>query len=88
MILILLIPCLLTSGDPSNVTIFGESAGAMSCGALSASPYAGKLFHRVIYQSGSIQVSLEAAQGAHRLPPRGVMLWQTGNVKGCCGWLA
>jgi para-nitrobenzyl esterase len=40
-------------GDPGNVTIFGESAGAMSVGALLAMPGAKGLFHRAILQSGA-----------------------------------
>ena len=40
-------------GDPGNVTIFGESAGAMSCATLLGSPRAQGLFHRAILQSGS-----------------------------------
>ena len=39
-------------GDASNVTIFGESAGAISCSILCASPLAKGLFHRCISQSG------------------------------------
>ncbi len=39
-------------GDASNVTIFGESAGAISCSILAGSPLAKGLFHRVISQSG------------------------------------
>src|ERR1700723_1325920 len=40
-------------GDPDNVTIFGESAGGMSVGALLAMPSARTLFHKAIAQSGS-----------------------------------
>jgi para-nitrobenzyl esterase len=41
-------------GDPSNVTIFGESAGAMDVNLLMTSPLAKRLFRRVIAESGSI----------------------------------
>lgn len=40
-------------GDPANVTIFGESAGAMSCATLLGAPRTQGLFHRAILQSGS-----------------------------------
>lgn len=40
-------------GDPSNVTLFGESAGAMCAAALLAAPEARSLFNRVILQSGA-----------------------------------
>lgn len=40
-------------GDPSKVTIFGESAGAMSCHLLCASPLAKGLFRACISQSGA-----------------------------------
>ena len=40
-------------GDPSKVTIFGESAGAMSCHILCASPLAKGLFRACISQSGA-----------------------------------
>ncbi len=46
-------------GDPANVTIFGESAGAMSVGTLLAVPRADGLFRRAIAQSGA----------AHRVVP-------------------
>jgi para-nitrobenzyl esterase len=40
-------------GDPGNVTVFGESAGAMSIGTLLAMPRADGLFRRAILQSGA-----------------------------------
>jgi para-nitrobenzyl esterase len=40
-------------GDPGNITIFGESAGAMSVGALMGSPLAAGLFRRAIPESGA-----------------------------------
>ncbi|WP_396604738.1 carboxylesterase/lipase family protein [Bradyrhizobium sp. YCK136] len=40
-------------GDPDNVTLFGESAGAMAVGILMASPLAHGLFHKAIGQSGA-----------------------------------
>jgi len=39
-------------GDPDNVTVFGESAGAFDTLAMMASPLAEGLFHRAISQSG------------------------------------
>lgn len=53
-------------GDPDNVTIFGESAGAMSIGALLAMPAAHGLFKRAILQSGAahrVNSSQTAANG-------------------------
>lgn len=40
-------------GDPDNVTIFGESAGAWSVTEMMASPLAAGLFHKAIGQSGA-----------------------------------
>ena len=40
-------------GDPNNVTIFGESAGAAMVGGLVGSPVAKGLFHRAISESGA-----------------------------------
>ena len=40
-------------GDPNNVTIFGESAGATMVGGLVGSPVARGLFQRAIAQSGT-----------------------------------
>src|SRR5690348_10697779 len=40
-------------GDPGNVTLFGESAGAMSVATLLGTPRARGLFRRAILQSGA-----------------------------------
>ncbi|MFF0747193.1 carboxylesterase/lipase family protein [Streptomyces sp. NPDC004111] len=40
-------------GDPGNVTVFGQSAGATLIGALLATPQAKGLFRRAIIQSGN-----------------------------------
>jgi para-nitrobenzyl esterase len=41
-------------GDPSNVTIFGESAGSYSVSIQMATPLARGLFHKAIGESGSV----------------------------------
>ncbi|WP_354699638.1 Carboxylesterase [Paraconexibacter sp. AEG42_29] len=51
-------------GDTGNVTAFGQSAGAMTLGALLASPVSRGLVHRAALQSGGQNVILSAEQGA------------------------
>lgn len=46
-------------GDPDNVTIFGESAGAMSVGTLMGMPAASGLFRRAVPQSGAASNAAE-----------------------------
>jgi para-nitrobenzyl esterase len=65
-------------GDPGCVTLFGESAGAMSIGALLVSPRARGLFRRAILQSGAahnVSLPAQAARAAEeflaRLGPLG-----------------
>ncbi len=57
-------------GDPGNVTVFGESAGAMSVATLMAMPAAAGLFHKAVAQSGATGATLapeQAARTAHEL---------------------
>jgi para-nitrobenzyl esterase len=57
-------------GDPDQVTVMGESAGAMSIGVLLAMPEARGLFQRAILQSGAasnVTTRSEAAQVAQAL---------------------
>ena len=53
-------------GDPDAVTIFGESAGAMSVGTLLSMPGARGLFRRAIAQSGAAD-RVVAAETAERV---------------------
>jgi para-nitrobenzyl esterase len=48
-------------GDPDNVTVFGQSSGAIAISALIASPLAKGLFHRAIGQSGGLFEPMEFA---------------------------
>ncbi|MAQ09313.1 MAG: carboxylesterase, partial [Gammaproteobacteria bacterium] len=50
-------------GDPTNVTLFGESAGGMNIFAILASEQGQGLFHKAIIQSGlPISIPMELAQ--------------------------
>ena len=55
-------------GDPGNVTVFGESAGASSIAALIASPRADGLFARAIMESGEATQSFTTLRGDSRGP--------------------
>jgi para-nitrobenzyl esterase len=48
-------------GDPGNVTVFGQSAGAVDANVLMTSPLAKALFHRVIAESGTVTRNPDAA---------------------------
>ena len=57
-------------GDPGNVTVFGESAGAMSIGTLLSMPATKGLFRRAIAQSGAAHMVTppeDALRVGHRL---------------------
>ena len=46
-------------GNPENITVFGESAGAGNIGYLLVSPLADDLFHKAIMQSGGWPIKLD-----------------------------
>lgn len=59
-------------GDPDNVTIFGESAGAAIVGGLVGSPVAKGLFQRAIAQSGTwmgLGMAAMTPRAVAELPP-------------------
>ena len=58
-------------GDPGNVTLMGESAGAISTCAHLLAPSSGGLFHRAILQSGPCPMAFAER---HALEPSGAQL--------------
>ena len=69
-------------GDPSKVTIFGESAGAMNCNILCASPMAKGLFRACISQSGAFMstMSMVTQQQAEMLGSMFVQQLQKSSI--------
>jgi para-nitrobenzyl esterase len=65
-------------GDPHNVTLFGESAGAMSIASLLATEAAGLSFHKAVIQSGP-----PATAGLEWCERRAERL---GELAGCTGF--
>src|SRR4029078_8827494 len=57
-------------GDRGNVTIAGESAGAIMVGALVGSPQAKGLFHRAIAASGGVMGLTVSRRRSLRTAPR------------------
>ena len=57
-------------GDPSKVTIAGESAGAIMVGALVGSPQAKGLFIRAIAAERRLDGAADGPHAAARAPPK------------------
>ena len=66
-------------GDPGNVTLGGQSAGASNTHSLVASPLAKGLFHRAIAESGS---SIGAGRGGRKLAEQEQMGVEFARAKG------
>lgn len=66
-------------GDPSNVTILGQSAGAFSVNALIASPLAKDLFHKAIPQSGGL-LSRMLSQNLEQAEKQGIKFMELAKV--------
>ncbi len=52
-------------GDPANVTVFGQSAGAHAVGILMASPLTGGSFDKAIAESGAFWESPKGVMASH-----------------------
>jgi para-nitrobenzyl esterase len=61
-------------GDPDNVTLFGQSAGATLVGALLATPGSAGLFQRAIMQSGNGTGAFDPEQAKRVTQRAGVLL--------------
>jgi para-nitrobenzyl esterase len=67
-------------GDPANVTVFGQSAGAQDTGMLMASPLARGLFAKAIAQSGTVMIGGRLTPTLKESEQKGIALAQRLNA--------
>jgi len=72
-------------GDPGNVTVFGESAGAMSVTTLLSLPRAQGLFARAVTQSGATQAAADPADAALIAKELGLALGREATAESLAG---
>lgn len=68
-------------GNPDNVTLFGQSAGAGSVQSLISSPLAKGLVHRAIIQSGGGLTGIISPKDRTSAEQTGVELWKNSGAK-------
>jgi para-nitrobenzyl esterase len=68
-------------GDPNNVTIAGQSAGAFSVTAMIASPLAKDLFHKAIPQSGGLLANMLLSQDLAKAEAVGLNFMKKANTQ-------
>jgi para-nitrobenzyl esterase len=69
-------------GDPSNVTVFGESAGGGSVHMLLTSPMAKGLFAKAVIESGGGRGGLLGSRTVHDVEPTGVAFAKANGIEG------
>ena len=73
-------------GDPSNVTLIGESAGAGGISHLIASPLSKNLFHRAVHQSGGSSFTYPtSSSGVKALADQFSKSFEDPSIKGLKG---